>query len=292
MSTRVGPPYYISPEALTGKFDEPSDVWSAGVILYMVLCGYPPFSANTDAQILDSIQKGIYDFNGPEWKDVSDLAKDLIRKMLCKLDKRLSAGDVLKHPWFKEDSDKKSDKPLKLNYQSLKNFKNAQKLKKVVLSCIASQLSEGEISELPNLFRALDLNGDGVLTFEELKAGISGFNEKSAQELHEIMESIDTDKSGTINYTEFLASTMERNLYLKEEKLWSAFKMFDREGNGKISAQELKDILGQDEEYKPNIEYYHQIIQEFDKNGDGEIDYAEFIEMMNSTKEGEAKESK
>jgi len=284
MTTRAGTPYYISPEVLAGNYDESCDIWSAGVILYILLCGYPPFYGNTDAQILEAVKKGYYDFSSPEWKDVSESAKDLIKKMLCKPDKRLKADAVLRHPWMVAKLDKKDEKPLKLNYQMLRHFRNSEKLKKVALTFIASQMSESEIGGLAAIFHKLDKNGDGVLTFEEMQAGLSEMSDKAAKEIKAVIDSIDTDKSGTINYTEFIAATMERSVYLKEEKLWAAFKLFDKDGNGKISASELRDVLGADDNCKNDIKYYEQMIKEADLNGDGEIDYSEFIKMMSSNK--------
>jgi calcium-dependent protein kinase len=120
--------------------------------------------------------------------------------MLVKPEKRPSSGQVLQHAWFQEKNSKE-DKSLKLNFQALKSFRNAERLKKVALTFIASQLSESEILELNALFNKLDKNGDGVLTLEELKAGLGEVNEKSAKEFKGIMDSMDTDKSGTINYT-------------------------------------------------------------------------------------------
>jgi calcium-dependent protein kinase len=88
---------------------------------------------------------------------------------------------------------------------------------------------------------------------------------------------------------------MERNIYLKEEKLWAAFKMFDKDGNGKISAAELRDVLGSinhssilisldDENFKSDLKVFEQMIKEADLNGDGEIDYNEFLKMMTANK--------
>ena len=92
------------------------------------------------------------------------------------------------------------------------------------------------------MFKSLDKNSDGVLTIDEIKQGLGG--NQSYKELDEILKSIDTDGSGKVDYTEFIAATMEKNIYMKEEKLFMAFKMFDIDGSGKISADELKETLG------------------------------------------------
>jgi len=131
---------------------------------------------------------------------VSESAKDLIRKMLCKPASRLTAAEVLKQEWVLQEASA-NEEPLSLDYQSLKNFTNAQRLKKVALSVIASQLSEEEINELAAQFTKLDVNGDGVLTFEEMEAGLKGVDEKSREEILRVIDSIDTDRNGTINYT-------------------------------------------------------------------------------------------
>jgi len=95
MTTKAGTPYYISPEVLEGKYDESCDIWSSGVILYILLSGVPPFYGNSDPEILDSVKKGDYTFDIPEFKGISDSAKDLIRKMITKPEKRLISSMVL-----------------------------------------------------------------------------------------------------------------------------------------------------------------------------------------------------
>lgn len=107
MKTRAGTPYYISPEVLAGDYDESCDIWSAGVILYIILCGYPPFYGNTDREILYRVQKAEFDFEGDEWEGISDSAKDLISKMITGPIKRLTAMEVINHPWVKKEQPKK-----------------------------------------------------------------------------------------------------------------------------------------------------------------------------------------
>ena len=101
MSKVNGTPYYIAPEVLNEVYDEKCDIWSAGVIFYILLCGYPPFNGETDKEIMDAVKKGTFDFPEEEWDVITEEGKDLIKKMLTyDPKKRLSANQVLSHPWF------------------------------------------------------------------------------------------------------------------------------------------------------------------------------------------------
>lgn len=125
---------------------------------------------------------------------------------------------------------------MKLNFSKLSKWKNVEKLKKVALSVIASQLNENEIKNLKELFQYLDANGDGTLTIQEIKDGLKNSKIKAnSKEIIATFESIDMDKSNRIDYTEFLTVTMEKSVYLKEEKLYAAFKMFDKNDDGCIT---------------------------------------------------------
>jgi Ca2+-binding EF-hand superfamily protein len=91
--------------------------------------------------------------------------------------------------------------------------------------------------------RLYNKNKDGTLTLEEIKAGIGKLTDDKDVDVQELFKSIDTDGSGAINYTEFLASTMDQNTYLKEEKLYEAFRAFDKDGSGKISTDEVRSVM-------------------------------------------------
>lgn len=102
--------------------------------------------------------------------------------------------------------------------------------------------------------------------------GLSKLDSKQSKEIESVISSMDTDGSGTINYTEFIAASMDKSLYMKEEKLIHAFKMLDLDGSGKISKDELKNVLGTDDQYKDMTDdYWENMIKEADKNGDGEV---------------------
>ena len=139
MKTNAGTPYYISPEVLAGNYDLSCDLWSAGVMLYAMLCGYPPFYGDDNNEILAMVQKGKFDFDGEEWDDVSADAKDLINKLITKPERRLTAEEALQHRWIRNLTKSTQDKALikKLNIGNMKNFQKAEKLKQVALMAIA-----------------------------------------------------------------------------------------------------------------------------------------------------------
>lgn len=125
----------------------------------------------------------------------------------------------------------------------------------------------------------MDKNGDGKLSKEELKNGYAEvFGEVSDEELEQVIKVADTDQSGYVDYTEFVAATMNTQTLLSKEKLEMCFKMFDQDGSGKISADELKEILGRQKGESDNA--VEMLIQEADSSGDGEIDLKEFKDLM------------
>ena len=104
LSTSCGSPGYVAPEVLMcDTYDKSVDMWSIGVILYILLCGYPPFYADTDPALFKKIMAVEYDFNGEGWNTVSDQAKDLIKHLLVQDPKnRYTAEQVLNHTWIKD----------------------------------------------------------------------------------------------------------------------------------------------------------------------------------------------
>jgi calcium-dependent protein kinase len=196
--------------------------------------------------------------------------------MLCDPEVRLTAEQVLNHTWVANLAPNSEDSVLNLDLQTMKNYSNSNKFKKAVLTFIASRLKDDEIHNLKDIFFTLDKNSDGTLTFEEMKEGCKIL--KSDLNFEEIFSSLDTDKSGRINYTEFLAATIDQKIYLKNERLFEAFKSFDKDGSGKISVNEITNIINAQKD--DDLNSIREEVEKFDANGDGEIDYEEFCNMM------------
>ncbi len=195
--------------------------------------------------------------------------------MLKDPSQRYSAEQVLSHIWVSKQAPNSEESLLNLNLDTMKSYTQANKFKKAVLTFIASRLKDDEIKNLKDIFSSLDKNNDGTLTFDEIKDGCSKLN--SNLNFEEIFNSLDTDRSGCINYTEFIAATIDQAIYLKNERLFEAFKSFDKDKSGKISVKEIGSIINAQNEEFTNLE---SEIKRFDINGDGEIDYTEFCNMM------------
>jgi calcium-dependent protein kinase len=277
MTAFNGTPYYIAPDVLAGKYNMKCDIWSAGVVLYLIITGEPPFNGSNDNEIFKKIREKSFSLTGPQWENISDDCKDLINHMLCDQDNRYSAEQVLNHIWVTNLAPNSKEVILSLNVDSLQNYKHINKFKKAVLTFIASRLREDEIQTLKDIFTAIDKNSDGKLTLEEIKEGMSSFGGKINVE--EVFKSIDIMHTGAINYTDFIAATMDQKIYLKKEKLYEAFRAFDKDGSGKISLEEIKTVLQEKDE---DMDKYKDLIKKYDINGDGEIDYNEFLMMMNT----------
>ncbi|KAK2659279.1 hypothetical protein Ddye_005812 [Dipteronia dyeriana] len=281
----VGSPYYVAPEVLLKHYGPEVDVWSAGVILYILLSGVPPFWAETESGIFRQILKGKLDFESEPWPGISESAKDLIRKMLERDPRqRISAHEVLCHPWIVDDT-VAPDKPLDSAVLSrLKHFSAMNKLKKMALRVIAERLSEEEIGGLKELFKMIDTDSSGTITFEELKAGLKRVGSQLMEsEIKSLMDAADIDNNGTIEYGEFLAATLHLNKIDRDENLIAAFSFFDKDGSGYITIDELQQAC---KEFGLGDVHLDEIVKEIDQDNDGRIDYGEFAAMMKTGDEG------
>ncbi|KAL5052915.1 hypothetical protein RYX36_033597 [Vicia faba] len=230
--------------------------------------------------IFDAILRGHIDFASDPWPSISSSAKDLVKKMLRDDAKeRLTAVEVLNHPWMRVDGDA-SDKPLDIAVLSrMKQFRAMNKLKKVALKVIAENLSEEEIIGLKEMFKSMDTDNSGTITFEELKAGLPKLGSKmSESEVRQLMEAADVDGNGTIDYIEFITATMHMNRMERQDHLYKAFEYFDQDKSGYITKEELESAL---KKYNMGDENtIKEIIAEVDTDNDARINYDEFVAMM------------
>lgn len=291
--TPIGTPYYIAPEVLDGKYDMKCDLWSCGVIMYVLLSGTQPFNPSNnnnkddEDEIYRLVKKGQFNFDGKEWDNVSDMAKDLIKKLLeKKVSKRYSAKDSLEHPWIKSMMDSSCSlldkRLLKDMVSNLRNYKADKKIQQSSLAYIVHNLTRREDTEFLKLvFINFDTNGDGRLTKDELINGLKIIlnHEEAENEVNRLMCIIDVDGNGFIEYEEFLRAGLNKEKILTEDNLKTAFEMYDINKRKRVNAEELGKILGQGGD-NVNSNVWEELIAEADLDGDGEINYDDFIKIM------------
>ncbi|KAK6131630.1 hypothetical protein DH2020_034644 [Rehmannia glutinosa] len=261
----VGSPYYVAPEVLCKGYGPEADLWSAGVIVYILLCGVPPFWGDSEQEIFEEVLRGDIDFSSGPWSNISESAKDLVKKMLVRDPKRrITAHQVLCHPWVQVDG-VAHEKPLDSAVLSrLMQFSDMDKLKKMALRVIAESLSEEEIAGLREMFETVDTDNSGYITFEELKAGLQRFGANlNESDIHDLMKAADVDNSGTIDYGEFIAATLHPNKIKKDDHLYKTFSYFDKDKSGYITQDKLQRAC---EEFGLENSVLEEMIREADQN--------------------------
>jgi len=147
-TTACGTPGYVAPEIISGKgYGKEVDIWSIGIVLYILLCGFPPFYEENNAELFEKIKQGEFEFNSPYWDDVSESAKDLIRKLLnTDSQSRLSSEEILDHPWLvSEDTPRKELNQCK---EEMSKFNAKRRLKRAANSVIAANRFQSVIKKL------------------------------------------------------------------------------------------------------------------------------------------------
>jgi calcium-dependent protein kinase len=286
MQERIGSSYYMAPEVITGNYSEKCDIWSLGVILYILLAGFPPFSGATDREILLNVVRGNLKFDSKCWANVSPEAIQLIKKMLTtKQVDRPTAAQVFQNHWLQSHA--KGEAPdhdlAKKSLANLANFNISNNLLRVTLEFIANELvPEDEMKNIQKIFKKIDKDGDGFLSRQEIEEALVEFPGIFTVGVNEVLKKVDVDGNGQINYSEFLTSALDWETHFSNEKLRAAFKQFDKDGNGTLSIEELYQALGGNQ--GQNLRFL-EMLKEADTNGDNEIDIQEFIAFMRKAKQ-------
>ena len=292
----IGSAYYIAPEVLNKNYNEKCDLWSCGVILYFMLCGKVPFNGKNEKELFENIHKGKYDLESYPWGIISENAKDLIKKLLI-LDtkKRLSAEEALKHSWFNIEIIKEMNNINSINeintiklIRNLINYRSDNILRCAVIAYLVHNNTQlNQAHDAIKLFNNIDQNGDGKISKEELFNGLQSYlaseGDKLKQDVELIFRHLDTDHNGYIEYEEFIRAAVDKEYFLNGDFIKFAFNYFDRDGNGNITLEEVKNLFYQNEKNKTNVKAQEQLQKCFDENDinhDGSLSFDEFVKMM------------
>ncbi|CAD8051703.1 unnamed protein product [Paramecium primaurelia] len=302
----AGTPMYMAPEVIKGSYDEKCDIWSLGVLLFTLLSGHLPFHGETKEELYDNIQKANISFTSTIWSHISSEAKDLIKKMLSKQPGlRPNSKEVLKHSWFKKQFKNEEKNSTLLNnsltssitenrsiYSLLKQNQGGAKFKKEVKTLLINQLSEAELNQLKEIFKKIDVDNSGTITFQELKQALQA--EGSPATFEDIEKLINNGgppisheevgkkkKEFVIKYSQFLASCIDERKFITKEKLSSLFKIFDTDNSNFITKQNIKEAFARNGK-QISDQKIDEMIAEIDPNHDNKISFEEFCQMFDN----------
>ena len=289
----VGVPYYMAPELFSKRITEKCDIWSIGVILYLLLSGRPPFAGEEDDEVIESVKNGKIDYSSPPFNKLTKNCLDLLKKLLNKdPEQRISAQEALNHKWFDAyDSQQifnsiKDEKTIKILIHNLKTYKRDSIIQDVALAYLVHNFPQmKEVINANKLFNQIDTNGDGKINKNDLKKGLS---EKAKtdhkaleKDIDQIYKNIDMDKNGYITYEEFVRAAVSKEKFITKSILEFAFKFFDKNNNGEASREELEEVFKKGFKDKAKMKKaLDSIIDEVDTNRDGKIQFEEFVDIM------------
>ena len=287
----VGSIYYVAPEVIEKKYNEKCDLWSCGVIMYVLLSKKPPFNGDLKEEITSNILKGDYDLKSPPFDKISKNALDLIQKLLTRdVQKRISAKEALDHPWFKEQKSKElfneilNEKVVENLLNNLKKYKKNSIIQETALAYLVHNFPQmKDVINACKLFNQIDSNGDGKITEHELYKGLfSKIKSDSLEEdVRKIYKKLDMDDDGYIEYEEFVRAAVSKEKFMGENVLKFAFRFFDKNNSGKIDFDEIEKVFKNSVTDKNHLEEsLNKIINEVDINRDGKISFEEFSRVM------------
>ena len=293
----IGSAYYIAPEVLSRNYTELCDLWSCGVIMYILLTGRPPFNGSSEEEIMKKIKEGNYDLKKYPWGIISEEAKDLLKGLLqVNAKKRFSAKQALEHKWFQIEKTKSSlnaynvkNRQLNKLIDNLMKYRSDNVLRCAVIALLVhNSIQLNQAHDAVKLFNQIDKNGDGKISKDELFNGLQSYKKDiSFDELKKqvdiIFNNIDSDHNGYLEYEEFVRAAIDKDHFLSVNFLQFAFNYFDKDHDGEITLEEVKNKFFLNDKNKNSLKAQDQLqksFNEIDINGDGKLSFEEFAKMM------------
>lgn len=295
MKSSVGSQTYAAPEVYSADggvtYSKSCDLWSLGVLTYVMICGKPPFWGSFNSQ-LAKMQKEEYPISEGHWKRASNHAKDFVIGLLkANPIVRLHVDEVLAHPFLTASQQGQvafdDFQPIMSN---IVRFSEAHRFYSLIMASMARQIDHATLHRISKIFSILDTDKDGVLQLSEVRAAFESFfgeGSREVREVEQIFNSINIDGTGNISFTQFCAASIGDIVCEQEEILQAAFKTFDRQSSGMISSDMIKEVLSQLDLHASLSEdaraiASREIVELYDKNRDGKLDFDEFKYMMNN----------
>jgi len=295
-----GTPYYIAPEVLKGHYNESCDMWSIGVIMFIMIFGFPPFYDNSnnpnrtrgDKVIYANVKKGFtpkvkrgYGAWFPKSQPVSISCKDLIARLLrSDVASRMTSEEAMSHPWILgEKIGGKLVPELDSDVmRSVRYFNRKCQLRGEILLLLKElkYLSKHQEEAVKKTFELMDTDGDGMINVDDLYRALHEVDDKiTKEECESIMASVDANNNGVLHYDDLLSIRINRKLISKEERLRKVFRCLDVKQTKKLTPAEVQGALLSVHK-DITLAQAGKLVREAKKNADGDIDYEEWLDVF------------
>mmetsp|Transcript_45000 Transcript_45000/g.104110 ORF Transcript_45000/g.104110 Transcript_45000/m.104110 type:complete len:561 (+) Transcript_45000:3-1685(+) len=270
---------YMAPEVLDGDYSLKCDMWSAGVVVFILLLGYMPFAGDT-RMIIDSIKAGRYTKKERPWSRLSVNGMSFLQMLLMvNPDERPSAEEALSHAWLRERAEDPATAVVDESVvEGLRTFAKASRFRRCCMSMMAWTLTNAERQQVRDAFVEMDTDKSGTLTLFELKQVLEQTVKISDAEVKEIFGALDPTDSDVVNYSDFLAAMVTSRITLHDDMILETFRRFDLDNTGYISAENVKEVLGGCH----SMEQVEELMHEADFSQDGCISLEEFAQYIHS----------
>lgn len=278
MHVSCGTLSYVAPEVLEKSYTKQCDLWSLGVIAFILLAGYMPFSGSEAVQT-KNILGGKYTMKKERWGSISEEGINFVQALLqVDPDKRLTAETALEHPWIvhRHKADIEIDAGI---VEGLRKFGQASKFRRCCLEMMAWSLSNEERSQVHEYFVSMDKHMQGTITLMDLKQVMVDKFHIPEGETKKVFEALDTTHDDSIHYSDFLAAMVNTRITMHSDLLRSAFRRFDTDNSGFITVEKLRQVLGDTFEG----EQVETLIKEAAEGQENQISYAEFVAYLRGT---------
>ncbi|WOK93429.1 CDPK-related kinase 5-like [Canna indica] len=277
----VGSAYYVAPEVLHRSYSTEADVWSIGVIAYILLCGSRPFWARTESGIFKAVLKADPSFTEPPWPSLSPEARDFVKRLLSKDPRRrMTAAQALCHPWIRNYNDIKVPLDI-LVFRQIKVYLRSSSLRKAALRALSKTLTVDELFYLKGQFALLEPNKNGCITLENIKLVMmkNATDAMKESRVQDFLLALSALQYRRMDFDEFCAATLSvhqlEGLDRWEQHARCAYELFEKDGNRAIMIEELASELG----LSPSVPV-HAVLHDWVRHTDGKLSFLGFVKLL------------
>ncbi|CAA0840933.1 CDPK-related kinase 5 [Striga hermonthica] len=277
----VGSAYYVAPEVLHRAYSTEADVWSIGVIAYILLCGSRPFWARTESGIFRAVVKAEPTYEEQPWPTLSLEAKDFVKRLLNKDPrKRMTAPQALCHPWIKNINGVKVPLDI-LIFKLMKAYMRSSPLRKAALRALSKTLTVDELFYLREQFAHLEPSKNGTISLDNIKAALkkNATDAMNESRIYDYLSSLSALQYRRMDFEEFCAAATSvyqlEALDRWEQHARCAYELFDKEGNRTIMIEELASELG----LSPSVPV-HAVLHDWIRHTDGKLSFLGYVKLL------------